>query len=151
MIKIRTTKETDIPRILELYRQLTITTSPAEAGLEPTADDYQRVFNQIRVVPNLELVVAEENSEVIGSLVLLIVPNLSHKGLPWAEVENVIIDESHRRVGVGRLLMEYARTKAKAAGCYRIGLSSNNIRIEAHKFIQSLGFKPSAIGFRMGL
>jgi predicted N-acetyltransferase YhbS len=151
MIKIRTARETDIPRILELYRQLTITTAPAETGLEPTAYDYKRVFNQIGAFPNLELVVAEENSEVVGSLVLLIVPNLSHKGLPWAEVENVIVGETRRRTGVGRSLMEYAIKRAKEAKCYRISLSSDNRRLEAHKFYESMGFKGSSIGFRMSL
>jgi len=151
MTKIRTAKETDIPCILELYRQLTITTAPAEAGKEPTADDYKLVFNQIGALPNLEMVVAEENSEVIGSLILLIVPNLSHKGLPWALVENVIVDGTHRRTGVGRLLMEYAIQRAKEAECYRISLSSDNRRVEAHKFYESIGFKGSSIGIRMSL
>jgi hypothetical protein len=47
--------------------------------------------------------------------------------------------------------MEYAVAEAKKAGCYRISLDSNNVRKEAHKFYESLGFKGSSIGFRMSL
>jgi GNAT superfamily N-acetyltransferase len=151
MLKIRTAIESDIPHILDLYRQLTITTAPAEAGHDPTEDEYRQVFTQIKAVPNLELVVAEDNSKVVGSLVLMIVPNLSHKGLPWALVENVIVDEGQRRTGIGKFLIEYAIGRAKKTGCYHIGLSSDNRRNEAHKFYESLGFKGSAIGFRMSL
>ncbi len=151
MIKIRTARESDITRILDLYHQLTITTSPSEAEQYPTADDYMRVFTQITSVPNLELIVAEDQNEVVGSLVLIIVPNLSHKGLPWALVENVIVDESRRGNGVGKVLMEYAIKRAKENGCYRIGLSSDNRRNGAHEFYRSLGFEPSSTGFRMSL
>jgi GNAT superfamily N-acetyltransferase len=151
MATVRKAIEFDIPRILELYRQLTITTAPAESGKQPSDADYRQVFNRISTFPGMELIVAEEGGEIIGSLVLLVVPNLSHQALPWAVVENVIVDETRRRTGVGRLLMEYAINQARAAGCYRIGLSSNNSRKEAHRFYESLGFKGSSIGFRMNL
>jgi GNAT superfamily N-acetyltransferase len=151
MAVVRKAIVSDIPRILELYRQLTITTAPAESGKQPSDADYRKIFDRISVFPGMEILVAEEGSMVIGSLVILIVPNLSHQGLPWAVVENVIVDEALRRTGVGRLMMEYAINRARGAGCYRIGLSSNNSRKEAHRFYESLGFKGSSIGFRMNL
>ena len=80
---------------------------------------------------------------------LLIVPNLSHEGRPWALVENVVVDEQYRRRGIGRLLMNYAVGKAKETGCHKIGLSSDTSRKEAHKFYRSMGFEASAHGFRL--
>jgi predicted N-acetyltransferase YhbS len=151
MLTIRTAEERDILPILDLYRQLTITTAPVEEGQAPTEDTYKKVFARMAAFPGLELVVAEDEGKVVGSIVLMIVPNLSHKGLPWALVENVIVDEVRRRNGIGKALMEYAINRAKEAGCYRIGLSSDNRRLEAHKFYESLGFKGSSIGFRMSL
>lgn len=152
MLTIRKAAEQDILRILELYRQLEITTSPAEEGVsQPTADDYRKLFERIHSFPGMELVVAEDRETVIGSLEILIIPNLSHKGLPWALVENVIVDEAKRRTGIGRRLMQYAIDRAKAAGCYRISLSSNNSRKDAHRFYETLGFKGSSTGFRLYL
>lgn len=148
MAIVRLANESDIPRILELYRQLAITTAPVEQKLKPSLKNYKRVFAQISATPSLELLVAEKEGEVAGSLVLFIAPNLSHGGLPWALVENVIVDEKYRRQGIGRLLMDYAIARAKKAGCYRIGLSSDKKRPEAHQFYRALGFKASAHGFR---
>jgi predicted N-acetyltransferase YhbS len=150
MAIVRAATENDISRILELYRQLAITTAPAELDQKPSLlEDYRRVFAQISAVPGLELLVAEEEGEVTGSLVLFIAPNLSHGGLPWALVENVIVDQKYRQQGIGRLLMDYAIARAKKAGCYRIGLSSDKSRQEAHQFYRALGFKASAHGFRL--
>jgi predicted N-acetyltransferase YhbS len=149
MAIVRVATESDIPRILELYRQLVITTAPVELEQKPSLKDYRQVFARISAVPGLELLVAEREGEVVGSLVLFIAPNLSHGGLPWALVEDVIVDQKYRRQGVGRLLMDYAIAQAKKAGCYRIGLSSDKSRQEAHQFYRALGFKTSAHGFRL--
>ncbi|MCJ7743460.1 MAG: GNAT family N-acetyltransferase [Dehalococcoidales bacterium] len=149
MAIVRAATENDIPRILELYRQLAIVTAPAELAQKPSLEDYRQVFARISAVPGLELLIAEEEGEVAGSLVLFIAPNLSHGGLPWALVENMIVDQKHRRQGIGRLLMDYAIARSKEAGCYRIGLSSDKKRQEAHHFYRSLGFQASAHGFRL--
>jgi GNAT superfamily N-acetyltransferase len=149
MAIVRAATENDIPRILELYRQLAISTAPVELDQKPSLEDYRRVFGQISAVSGLELLVAEEEGEVAGSLVLFIAPNLSHGGLPWALVENVIVDQKYRRQGIGKLLMDYAIARAKEAGCYRIGLSSDKKRQEAHRFYRSLGFEASSHGFRL--
>jgi predicted N-acetyltransferase YhbS len=149
MAIVRAATKNDIPRILELYRQLSITTAPTELDRKPSLEDYRRVFARISAVPGLELLVAEEEGEIAGSVVLFIAPNLSHGGLPWALVENVIVDQKYRRQGIGKLLMDYAIARAKEAGCYRIGLSSDKKRREAHQFYRALGFKASAHGFRL--
>jgi len=149
MAVVRLATEGDIPRILELYRQLVITTSPAEQRRSPSLDDWRRVFAEINASPGHELLVAEEEGEVVGTMVLLIVPNLSHSVLPWALVENVVVDQKYRHQGIGKMLMNYAIARAKEAGCYRLGLSSDKRRKEAHQFYRSLGFEASAHGFRL--
>ncbi len=149
MATVRAATEEDIPRIIELYRELVITMSEAERGQAPSLGDYRRAFTEIGAMPGHELLVAEEQGEVVGTLVLLVVPNLSHDALPWAVMENMVVDKRYRRQGVGRLLMDYAIARAKEAGCYKIQLSSDNRREEAHRFYSSLGFKASAHGFRL--
>lgn len=148
MAIIRAATEKDIPRILKLYEELVTSTSQAETGRTPSLDYYRRIYKQVRDMPGHELIVAEENGEVIGTMVLLIVPNLSHSGLPWAVVENVVTDQRYQRQGIGRLMMEYAINRAREAGCYKLQLSSSKTREEAHHFYESLGFEASAHGFR---
>ena len=149
MTTIRLATEGDIPRILELYRQLAITTSQAEQRQNRSLDDCQRVFAEIGTFPGHELLVAEEDGLVVGTMVLLVVPNISHEARPWAIVENMVVDGKYRRKGIGRLLMEYALARARQAGCYKVQLLSNKKRYEAHQFYQALGFETSAYGFRL--
>ncbi|MFC1952712.1 GNAT family N-acetyltransferase [Chloroflexota bacterium] len=148
---IRAAIEEDLPRILELYQELVITTSPAEIGRGPGINDYQKAFAQINTTEGYELLVAEEQGKIVGTMVLIIVPNLSHVGLPWAGIENVFVDSSYRRLGIGKLLMNYAETRAKECGCYKIQLISDKRREEAHLFYQSLGYEASGHGFRLYL
>jgi L-amino acid N-acyltransferase YncA len=149
VVTIRRATEEDIPRILELYRELAITTSQAELSRSPSPGDYRRAFAEICDAPGHELLVAERQGEVVGTMVLLIVPNLSHGACPWALVENLVIAHGQRRRGLGKLLMDYAIARAEEAGCYRIVLSSDKRRREAHRFYRSLDFEPSAHGFRL--
>ena len=148
---VRTATEEDIPRILELYRELAITTSQAETHQSPSLDDYQRVFDEICTMPGHELLVAEQDGMVVGTMVLLIVPNISHGGLPWALIENMVVDQRYRRRGIGRTMMEHAVDRARDTNCYKLQLLSNKKRLEAHQFYSSLGLQPSAHGFRLYL
>lgn len=147
-VEIRPAIEEDVARIIELYRDLTITTSEVEAGRNPSPDEYQRVFSEISAMRGHELLVIRLGQEVVGTVVLLIVPNLSHAASPWALLENLIIDGRYRRRGLGRMLMEHAISRARESGCYKIALSSDSSRGEAHDLYRSLGFEASAHGFR---
>ena len=151
MPTIRKAAEKDISRLLELLGELVISTSPSETGRTPTSTDYKRVFAQIKARPGQRLLVAEEDGKILGTMVLIIVPNLSHGGLPWAGVENVMVDADYRRHGIGKLLMDYALAEAKKAGCYKLQLISDKTRTEAHKFYRAIGYKASGHGFRLYL
>ena len=149
MIHIRLATEEDIPKIIELYDELTITTSQVEKSRSPSLDDYKRVFAEIRSDRRQELLVAEDQGEVVGTLVFLLAPNLSHRGTPWAFLENLIVTGKHRRKGVARSLLEYAVGRAREAGCHKVQLCSGRTREEAHQLYRSLGFEASAYGFRL--
>lgn len=142
MATVRPAVEPDIPRILELYEELT------GERHDLAQHETKPLFAEIAAMPGHELLVAEEDGVVVGTMVLLIVPNFSHGALPWAIVENQVVDPSRRRRGIGRLLTEYALARAREAGCYKVQLLSNVKRGESHRFYKALGFKMSAYGFR---
>jgi hypothetical protein len=45
--------------------------------------------------------------------------------------------------------VEHAVSRARESGCYKVQLMSDVRRGEAHSFYRSLGFEPSAHGFRL--
>jgi GNAT superfamily N-acetyltransferase len=97
------------------------------------------------------LLVADDDGRVIGTADMIIVPNLTHDGRPWAMIENIIVQPERRRSGVARSLLDEVFARARAANCYKVQLMSNQKREEAHSFYGALGFAPSAQGFRLYL
>jgi predicted N-acetyltransferase YhbS len=129
--RIRLAEERDVPRVVELYRELTISDSQVEHSRNPSLADYLRVFAEIRADPTQSLFVAQVQGEVVGTIVLLVVPNLSHNGTPWAFLENLIVTERHRGRGLGRMLLEHAVGLARKSGCHMVELCSDVRRKEA--------------------
>jgi N-acetylglutamate synthase-like GNAT family acetyltransferase len=143
MISIRQAEVTDLPRILELYEQLT------EEKIDLAEDAARKIFAEISEIPRQHFPVAEKDGLVVGTLFLQIVPNLTHNGHPWAIIENMVVDSACRRQGIGRRLIEYAFSRCRQACCYKVQLLSNKKRLEAHQFYRAMGFEDSAMGFRI--
>jgi GNAT superfamily N-acetyltransferase len=145
MALIRQATEKDIPRILELYRQLSL---EPEKYKPARVSDCLKVLRMMSEYPDYHLMVAEDNDIVVGTIVLAVLPGFAHGTSPFGVVEYVVVDEKHRSKGIGKLMMEAAKSLAKGAGCYKIMLTSDNRRERAHEFYKSIGFEPSAQGFR---
>jgi GNAT superfamily N-acetyltransferase len=102
------------------------------------------------VQPDRWLLVAElDAGQIVGTVDLLIVENLTHGARPWAIVENVVVAESHHRRGIGSALMQDAIRRAKSANCYKLQLVSGTQRGPAHLFYRALGLEAVAEGFKI--
>ena len=60
--------------------------------------------------------------------------------MPHCEINGLVIDEHHRGMGIGKLLIDNVKKWAKGKGNDKIGLHCNVKRTEAHLFYQRLGF-----------
>ena len=145
MAIIRAATEKDIPRLLELYQQLSF--NPGDYQKAPVAD-CRKILKQIKKYPNTALLIAEEDGKVVGTTFLAILPGFAHHTNSFAVVEYVVVDEKVRSQGIGKALMDYCKARAKEAGCYKIILTSDKRRDRAHKFYRANGFEASAEGFR---
>jgi GNAT superfamily N-acetyltransferase len=97
------------------------------------------------------LLVVEHEGVVIATAAVIVVPNLGHDGTPYALVENVVVDEAARGQRHGEQLLSYIIDEARAAGCYKVVLTSRKHRKDAHRFYQRLGFEATSEGFRYTL
>ncbi len=68
--------------------------------------------------------------------------NAARAGRPYLLVENVVVDRAHRRAGVGRALLDAARARGRAGGCYKVQLSAADP--EASAFYEAAGLRPTA-------
>ena len=145
---IRDAHEADLPRIVELLAQLSLD-APREWPDEPLPASYLAAFEEIVADRRQRLLVVEAQGRIVGSAALIIVPNLSHQGRPYAIIENIVIDTDARGVGHGEALVRYAIEEARKAGCYKLSLTSNKRRPDAHRFYERLGFQATHEGFRV--
>lgn len=145
-VRVRLATEADLPRIVTLLDQL----APGRENLgSPTSHRYRAALGEVLADSRQRLLVVEADGAVAGTACLIIVPNVSHQGKPYALVENVVVDETQRSAGHGELLMRRAIAEAQRAGCYKLTLTSNKGRAGAHRFYQRLGFRAASEGFRI--
>jgi len=117
----------------------------------PLPESYYTAFQQIDKDPNHELIVAERDGEVIGTLHLMFLPSVSFQGGLRAQIESVRIDKRFQRKGIGSQMMRWAMERAKARGARMVQLTTHKSRLDAHRFYERLGFKGSHLGMKISL
>jgi GNAT superfamily N-acetyltransferase len=147
-VEVREAASADLDAILGLYVQLAENRPESLPAHGPEAEN---LLTAIAAQPGRTLLVAAVADMIIGTADLVVVSNLTHRGMAWAMVENVVVDQDRRRAGVGRALMEEIVRRCRQADCYKIQLLSRTHCQSAHVFYESLGFQRSAEGFRLYL
>lgn len=149
-IIFRLASRADLPAIVRMLADDELG-SQREHYEDPLPDSYIKAFEQIDSDPNHELIVAELEEEVIGTLQLMFLPSISFQGGLRAQVESVRIDTKLRDQGIGSKLMKWVIERAKERGAHVVQLTTNNSRGDAHRFYERLGFRGSHLGMKLNL
>ncbi len=112
---------------------------------------YEAALDDIASTPGAEVLVAEVDGSVVGMCQLIMFRHLQERGGLCAEIESMHVAEAHRGRGVGARLLDAAVDTARQAGCYRVQLTSNKARADAHRFYLRHGFEASHEGFKLYL
>jgi GNAT superfamily N-acetyltransferase len=97
--------------------------------------------------PDYVCYLAETGGEIVGTLSMIVFPVLSGGVTHEAIVEAVVIRPTHRGRGLGRAMMRAAMAMAAGKGAYKLALSSNLRRLDAHRFYDGMGFARHGISF----
>ena len=105
--------------------------------IPPTREELSRLLNTEGAIlwiarhPN-------ENGEIVGILSLTIyrVPTGAR-----SIVEDIVVDQKHRRLGIGEALVRHAIELAREAGVNGVSLTSNPQREAANQLYLSMGFE----------
>lgn len=122
--------------------------------LDPASLDdprYRAAFDEIAADRNHRLVVAERQGEVVGTIQLSFVPGMPNFGMKRGMLENVHIRADQRGSGLGTQMVTWAIEQCREAGCGAVQLTSNKVRLDAHRFYERLGFAKSHEGFKLYL
>jgi ribosomal protein S18 acetylase RimI-like enzyme len=83
-----------------------------ERDENPLPESYVKAFAEIEADKNNELIVAEKDGEIVGTLQITFTPSISFQGGKRATVESVRVDGNYRGQGIGRELMLWAINRA---------------------------------------
>jgi GNAT superfamily N-acetyltransferase len=109
--------------------------------------DYWRAVEETRRQRG-DVLVAEEDDEVVGVCQVIIFQHFQHAGGWCCELESVHVREDRRGRGIGAALLNAAETLARERGCYRVQLTSRNVRQDAHRFYLANGYDQTSQGFK---
>jgi GNAT superfamily N-acetyltransferase len=143
---IRPAAAADLEKVLALYAQPEL-----DAGDVLPLETAKRLWQRFADYPDYTLYVAERAADVVGSFALLVMHNLGHLGAPSAIVEDVVVAPAFQRHGIGKAMMQFAIDRCREKGCYKLMLSSNAKREDAHAFYESLGFVRHGFSFCIDL
>ncbi|GAA3703706.1 hypothetical protein GCM10022224_081770 [Nonomuraea antimicrobica] len=144
----RPARREDVPAIVAMLAD-----DPLGAAREgdPGDERYLAAFDRIDADPYDELIVAERDGEVVGTMQLTYLAGLSRLGSERCQIEAVRVADSARGQGLGRKMITWAIDRARARGCAIVQLTSDRSRTDAHRFYDSLGFTDSHVGYKLTL
>lgn len=149
-VLFRRARRDDLPSIVRMLADDELG-SQRECYEDPLPSPYYSAFEQIEKDPNHELIVAEQNGEVIGTLHLMFLPSISFQGGLRAQVESVRVDKRFQSQGIGSAMMKWTMERAKERGAHVVQLTTHKTRVDAHRFYERLGFKGSHLGMKLNL
>ncbi|NUR88560.1 MAG: GNAT family N-acetyltransferase, partial [Nonomuraea sp.] len=84
---------------------------------DPADPRYLEAFERIDANPWDELIVAEQDGKVVGTMQLTYLAGLSRLGAERCQIEAVRVAGSTRGQGLGRKMISWAVDRARARGC----------------------------------
>lgn len=112
---------------------------------------YRAAFDEITADPRQRLIVAVRDGEIVGTIQISFVPGMPNFGMRRGMLENVHIRTDQRGSGLGTTMVTWAIERCREAGCGVVQLTSNKLRLDAHRFYEKLGFAKSHEGFKLKL
>tara|TARA_R110002072_G_scaffold154889_1_gene304939 strand:- start:870 stop:1310 length:441 start_codon:yes stop_codon:yes gene_type:complete len=141
-MEVREVSFDELGGVLDLIDQFDRVISP-----RPSSDSLQSIFKQIKASGGAIIGVFAAG-KILGTCTVNLCANLSWSGRPYAIIENVVVDSSHRGKGIGTAILHFAKKFAEESGCYKVALMTGSKRPETLRFYENAGFSGTKIGFQ---
>lgn len=142
-MQLRNLKQDDMSQLLALYRHL----DPTDR--ETSLTDANDRWTQIKQFSGSDIFVGCLEDRIVASCTLIVIPNITRGGLPYALIENVVTDENYRNRGFGQAVLKKAVDAAWGVGCYKVMLLTGSKKPETLSFYEKAGFEQNKTGFQM--
>ena len=109
------------------------------------AADAEARYQSLYQSENYYLAVARQGDTILGTATGICCPGL---GGNFLVIEDYVVEESHRGMGIGTKLMAALDDFAQSRNCIYAILVSSGFRKDAHRFYEKCGFFDDVRGFR---
>ncbi|WP_349435125.1 GNAT family N-acetyltransferase [Pararhizobium sp. A13] len=140
---IRPAMENDLQLLLALYRHL----HPDDPEMDPNLSIEQ--FAEMLAHPGMTVFVGLSGEMISSTVTLIVIPNLTRGGKPYALIENVVTDARFRKRGHAGALIRHAFEYAWQAGCYKVMLLTGSQDPATLKFYEGCGLVQDKTGFQI--
>ena len=140
---VRAANKADLPALLALYLHL----DADDTRCPP--DEAARNFEHFSRYPGSAILVGLIQDALVASCTLVIIPNLTRGGAPYALIENVVTHADHRNQGYGKAMLKAAVELAWTEGCYKAMLLTGSKKPSTLSFYEAAGFEQSKTGFQI--
>ncbi len=115
---LRRARRDDVPAIVALFQDDFLGAGREVPKGAPLPESYYAAFDEIDADPRCELVVAEEDGRVVGTMQATLLTHLGSRGAKSLQLENVHVSAALRSRGIGEAhdrMGDRARARRRAA------------------------------------
>lgn len=140
----------DLDALMALLADDPISASRGDLAKESDLPAYERALADLIDDPANEILLVVDAAEaVIATMQLTRIPGMARRGSTRLLVEAVRVSSALRSGGVGTAMMRWVTdVAAPATGSSIVQLTSDEARVDAHRFYERLGFVGSHRGFK---
>ena len=150
-IEVRSATMADAATLVELLAQMDERDEDPARDALLDVEGARQIMARMAAYPDFRAFLVFSDGIAVGTFSLLVFCSLTHEGCKQAVLDAVVISRRFRGQGIGSVMLEQACKIAGEAGCYKIALSSNLKRIDAHRFYETYGFRQHGISFALPL
>lgn len=149
ILEIRLATQADLPHLIRLMAEMDdLEFDPRD---ESAAHKMRTTMDAMDRYPDFKIYIVSEGGLPVASFSLMIFCSPSHNGTHQALLDAVVVERERRGAGLGAIMLEHAMHMASEARCYKLMLSSNIKRADAHRFYENRGFSQHGISFSIDL
>lgn len=150
VLTLRRAGHNDLPALMGLLADDPVSATRGDQSDPADIPAYERALAELIADSSNEiLMVVNEADHPVATMQLTRIPGMARRGSTRLLVEAVRVASEHRSGGVGSAMMRWVvRSAAPAIGSSLVQLTSDEARVDAHRFYERLGFVGSHRGFK---
>ncbi|WP_375596949.1 GNAT family N-acetyltransferase [Devosia sp. Naph2] len=115
----------------------------------PSRGSAKRALARLQALPGSGVLIGSDEEGIRSSCTLVVIPNLTRGGRPYALIENVVTHVSARGRGYGKAVLAAAVERAWGEDCYKVMLMTGSQDVATLSFYRSAGFEQTKTGFQI--